>query len=78
MSYPLLDFCLLSDPVKQDPILDQFSMITRPYPRVNGLKTISFPVAHTCIANMWKYPSKSLMPINNLLLRKINKIQAKN
>ena len=23
-------FCLLSDPIKQDPILEQFSMITRP------------------------------------------------
>ena len=25
------NFCPLSDPVKWDPILDQFSMITRPY-----------------------------------------------
>ena len=49
-------FCPLSDPVKQDPILDQFSMITRPYPRVNGLKTIPFPAAHTRIANIWEYP----------------------
>ena len=30
----------VSDPVKRDPILDQFSMITRPYTRPNGLKTI--------------------------------------
>ena len=30
------------DPVKRDPILDQFSMITRPYTRLNGLKTIPF------------------------------------
>ena len=49
-------FCLLSNPVKQGPILDQFSMITRPYPRVNGLKTIPFPAAHTNIANKWEYP----------------------
>ena len=32
----------VSDPVKRDPILDQFSMITRPYTRPNGLKTIPF------------------------------------
>ena len=44
----------VSDPVKRDPILDQFSMITRPYTRLNGLKTIPFPVAHTCIANIWE------------------------
>ena len=31
-------------------------MITRPYPRLNGLKTIPFPVAHTRIANIWEYP----------------------
>ena len=30
-------------------------MITRPYPRVNGLKTIPFPAAHTRIANIWEY-----------------------
>ena len=48
-------FSPLSDPVKQDPILDQFSMITRSYPRVNGLKTKPFPVAHTCIANIREY-----------------------
>ena len=46
----------MSHPVKRDPILDQFSMITRPYPRVNGLKTIPFPAAHTPIANIWEYP----------------------
>ena len=40
-------------------ILDQFSMITRPYPRVNGLKPIPFPAAHTRIANIWKYPFPS-------------------
>ena len=51
------NFYRLSDPVKWNPILDQFSMITRPYPRVNGLKTIPFPVAHTHIANIWEYPS---------------------
>ena len=33
-----------------------FFMITRPYPRVNGLKTTSFPAAHTRIANIWEYP----------------------
>ena len=31
-------FC--GDPVKQNPIVDQFSVITRPYTRPNGLKTI--------------------------------------
>ena len=31
-------------------------MITRPYPRVNGLKTIPFPAAHTYTANIWEYP----------------------
>ena len=46
----------MSDPAKQDPILDQFSMITRPYTRLNGLKTIPFPVEHTCMANLWEYP----------------------
>ena len=45
----------VSDPVKWDPILDQFSMITRPYTRPNGLKTIPFSAAHTRIANMWEY-----------------------
>ena len=46
----------VSDPGKRDPTLDQFSMITRPYTRLNGLKTIPFPAAHTCIANIWEYP----------------------
>ena len=50
------NFCLLSDPVKQNLILDQFSIITKPYPRVNGLKTIPFPTRHTHIANIWEYP----------------------
>ena len=44
----------MSDPVKRDPILDQFSMITRPYTRLNGLKTIPFPCL-ACIANIWEY-----------------------
>ena len=48
--------CLLSGPVKRVLILDQFSMITWPYPRVNRLKAIPFPAAHTCIANVWEYP----------------------
>ena len=46
----------MSDTVKLDPILDQFSMITRPYTRLNGLKTIPFPAAHTRIANIWENP----------------------
>ena len=46
----------MSDPIKRDPILDQFSMITRPYTRLNGLKTVSFPAAHTRIANIREYP----------------------
>ena len=43
----------VSDPIKRDPILDQYSITTRPYTRPNGLKTISFPVAHTSIANIY-------------------------
>ena len=31
-------------------------MTTKPYPRVNGLKTIPFSAAHTHIANIWEYP----------------------
>ena len=46
----------MSDPVKWDLILDHFSMITRPYTRINGLKTISFPAAHTRRANILEYP----------------------
>ena len=46
----------VSDPVKRDPILDQFSMITRRYTRLNGLKALPFPAEHTRIANIWKYP----------------------
>ena len=46
----------VGDPVKRDPILDQFSMISRPHTRLNGLKTIPFPAAHTRIANIWEYP----------------------
>ena len=44
----------VSDPVKRDPILDQFSMFNRPYTRVRpkSLKTIPFPAAHTRIANI--------------------------
>ena len=63
----ILDFSLVSDPVERDHILDQFSMITRPYTRPNGLKTIPStrpnglknvpsPAAHTRIANIWEYP----------------------
>ena len=44
----------VSNPVKRDPILDQFSLITRPYTRPNG--SIPFPAAHTHIANIWEYP----------------------
>ena len=50
----------VSDPVKQDPILDQFFMITKPYIRLNGLKTIPFPVAHTRITNIWEYSPPGL------------------
>ena len=49
----------VSDPGKWDPILDQFSMITRPSTRPNGLKTIPSPAAHTRLANIWEYPSPS-------------------
>ena len=55
-----------NDVTKDSPILDQFSMITRPYTRPNslktspftrpnGLKTIPSPAAHTRIANIWEY-----------------------
>ena len=40
----LLIFCPLSDPVKR--WYETLFKITRPYPRVNGLKTIPFPVAY--------------------------------
>ena len=55
----------VSDSVKWDPILDQFSMISRPYPRVSGLKTIPFPLAHTHIANIWEYPQADHTPKPN-------------
>ena len=34
-------------------------MITRPYTRLNGLKTMPFPAAHTRIANIWEYPPEN-------------------
>ena len=37
-------------------ILDQNSLISIPYPRVNSLKTIPFTAAHTYIAHIWEYP----------------------
>ena len=48
-------------------MLDQFSLITRPFTRSNGLKTIPFtrpnglktipsPAAHIRISNIWDYP----------------------
>ena len=46
----------VSNLVKRNPILDHFSMIIRPYTRLNGLKTIPFPAAYTRIANIWEYP----------------------
>ena len=42
------------DPVKRDPILDQFSISTRSYTRLNGLKTVPFSAAHTRTANIWE------------------------
>ena len=73
-SYPLLDQILqilwpytrlkllncswfqsfVSSPIKRDP------MITRTYTRLNGLKTIPFPVTHTHIANIWEYQTPGL------------------
>ena len=38
----------MSDPVKRDLILGQFSMITRPYTRPNGLKTLPLPDQMAC------------------------------
>ena len=44
--------------VKQDPILDQFYIISRPYdPRLSKwLENHTFPAAHTHIANIWGTP----------------------
>ena len=58
----------VSDPVKRDPILDQFSMITRPYPSLNGLKTTPFPAAHTRIANIWEYPRSPTVVFHPLIV----------
>ena len=46
----------VSDPVKQDLILDQFSMITRPYTKTKWLETTTFPAAHARVANIWEHP----------------------
>ena len=46
----------VSDPIQLEPILDQFYRISRPYTRINGLKTIPSPAAHNRIANIWEYP----------------------
>ena len=49
----------MSDPIKRDPILDQFSVISRSDTRlINGLKTIPFPATHIRIANTWEYPPR--------------------
>ena len=47
-------------------------MITKPYPIVNGLKTMPFSAAHTRIANIWEYPpphprGRTYGEVNNLL-----------
>ena len=65
------NFCTLSDPIKWGPILDQFSMITRPYTRPNGLKTIPFPAAHTRIANIWEYPPWGVLGFKRLSISMI-------
>ena len=44
-------------------------MITRPYTRPKGLKTVPSPAAHTCIANIWQYPpgnSEWDIPLDNV------------
>ena len=51
-----------------DLILDEFSMISRPNTRPNGLKTIPFPAAHTRIANIWEYPPPGYCPISFVML----------
>ena len=60
-----MSITIFVDPVKWDPILDQFSIITRPYPRAIGLKTIPFPAAHNRIANIWEYPPPPTHPWAN-------------
>ena len=67
------NFCPLSDPIKWDPILDQFSMITRPYPGVNDLQIIPFPAAHTCIANSLESPQTNIDKFT-IVLRTYNKV----
>ena len=37
------------------PVLDQNSLISIPYSRVNSLKTIPFTAAHTYVAHIWEY-----------------------
>ena len=44
-------------PGKWFPVLDQNSLISIPYPRLNVLlKTLPFTAAHTYIAYIWMYP----------------------
>ena len=53
VSIPILDLIFYTTdqfPGKQYPILDQNSLISIPYPRLNHLKTIPFSAAHTHIA----------------------------
>ena len=58
----------MSDPVKRDPILDQFSMITRPYTRPNGLNTIPFPAT---IADRQFFVVKSALRTNGRRLKSV-------
>ena len=65
------NFCLLNEPIKQDPTPDQFSLITLigPYPRVNGLKSIPFHWHVYPYTNIWEYPPRGkIRPTRNVCL----------
>ena len=51
----ITSFVRLAIPLNGTLSLDQFSMITRPYPRADDLKITPFPAFHTRIANIREY-----------------------
>ena len=40
-------------------------MISRPYTKLNGLKTIPIQAAHSRIANIWEYPPRGECSVRN-------------